>query len=78
MEHRLDLAYRQENELKTELNKVKTACQQNSEELRRMEHLERKAHDEIASIQKQKEDFERLTEKVRSLFNIVLHLNLAK
>lgn len=64
MEHRLDLAYRQETEQKTEISKLKTTCQQNVDEIRRLEHLANKIRDEAATYQQQKEDAERLVVKV--------------
>lgn len=66
MEHQLDLVYRQESDLKAEISKLQSVCQQNADEIRRLEHLGNKIRDDAATYQQQKEESERLINKVRS------------
>ncbi|KAK5647613.1 hypothetical protein RI129_002505 [Pyrocoelia pectoralis] len=66
LEHRLGLAIRSENELKVEIGQLKTACQQNVEEVRRLEHGKGQALDEIRNLQKQKEELDHALTQIKA------------
>ncbi|KAK4885227.1 hypothetical protein RN001_001498 [Aquatica leii] len=66
LEHRLGLSIRQENELKVEIGQLKSACQQNAEEVRRLEHAKGQALDEIRTLQKQKEELDFILTQVKT------------
>ncbi|XP_031328819.1 kinectin-like [Photinus pyralis] len=65
LEHRLGIAIRNENELKVEIGQLKTACQQNAEEVRRLEHGKGQALEEIRNLQKQKDELDHALSQVK-------------
>ncbi|KAF5303624.1 hypothetical protein FQA39_LY09871 [Lamprigera yunnana] len=58
LEHRLGLSIRQENELKAEIGKLTSVCQQNAEDIRCLEHSKTQALEEIHNLQKQKDELD--------------------
>lgn len=66
LEHRLGLAIRSENELKVEMGQLKTACQQNVEEVRRLEHGKGQALEEVRTLQKQKEELDHALTQIKA------------
>ncbi|KAF5308177.1 hypothetical protein FQR65_LT06357 [Abscondita terminalis] len=64
-EHRLNLAARQENELKIEIGQLKNACQQNTEEVIRLELEKSQVMEEVRSLQKQKKEIDNALTEVK-------------
>ncbi|XP_025830001.1 ribosome-binding protein 1 isoform X3 [Agrilus planipennis] len=79
LEHRFNVAHRQENELKVEISQLKSTVQQNIEEIRRLELGKNQSIEQLKKLEKQREEWERKEDELeKALLNARSQLEIAE